>query len=1110
MKLTAVLLVIIALLAGLRGEAQTVTLSVKNAKLENVLKGFKKQTGYSFFYNEDLLAKATRVTLELNNTQLADALSAIFSKQPALDYSINGPIVTIHEKIVVQNKSGQPNGNDQTTTLAVPGKSIKGTVFNKRYEALGNASVMIKGRNKGTSTATDGSFKLDDLNEEDVLIVSYIGYNTTEMPVKGRGTITFMLEETTNQLDEVVAQGYSKTTKRLSTSSVAKVSGEEIARQPIMNPILALQGKVPGMVLTPVVGYAASPVLIDIRGRGLLSDASSNPLIIIDGMPLPVGSNQGTAAGDGPVQGLMAALSPVQSQNFLFGLNPKDIESIEVLKDIGATAIYGSTGANGVILITTKRGKSVTSDLTVNVNYGISKITRYWDLLDTKQYLQMRREALYNDGLVPSKINAPDLVDWDTTRYTDWQREVWGRTAGALNATVSYSGGTPNFSHRISANYSRPDDITTVSGKNETIGFNLALDRRSNNQKFNTSLTVSYIHSFLNMISASNAASLPPNAPPIFDSAGNLNYGPWIGTGFETNFSSFESLLRPIESKSNVLNSSFRITYQVAKGLSLITMLGYSISNNDGITLTPIRSQNPTKNPTGSSSLSKSQTRSWNLEPQFSYDGSLFGKDRIGIIGGVTIRKTNAESMSVMATGYNNDAMLRSFALATNYYPYNTSRMYRYAGVMGRAEYVWDNKYVINGIWRRDGSSRFGPGRRFGNFWSAGIAWIASDEKWLRNALSPVVSFLKLNANIGTAGSDGGGDYQYLSQWSRDRMVNYDDVVPMKNLHAVNQYYQWALTRELNAGLQINFMGSGKLGLSVNYYRKRIGNQLLQNPTPIFTGFPDVFGNWNATVQNSGWEFSLNATFINKKNFRWNGSVNAGINRNRLLEYPDILKTPHFSKYLVGQPITNIYLLNYLGVDPMTGTYQFEDYNGDGNIDRASKLPPKTAPSDLQKELDMQPRVTGGISQSITYRKWSLFLSFDYKVQKGRNAYYNFSGPGQFGNMPLEIFNNHWREPGDNARFAKLSTLTSMASFARSQSTLGFSDASFLRFSNISISCQLPEPWLKKLGMKNGSFNINARNLFIITRYEGIDPEMQFFGGMPPAKTITAGFSITL
>ncbi|MGN6416321.1 MAG: TonB-dependent receptor plug domain-containing protein, partial [Pseudobacter sp.] len=430
MKLTAIILVLGCLFGSLHADAQIITLSVKNAKLETVLKQIKKQTGYSVFFNEVFFSMASSVTLNLKNVSLDEALDACFSQQPALKYTIVGRTIVVTEK----EKPKLPADTGLVLTPAGFSKGIvRGYVYNKRFEPLSNASVMLRGTQKGVSTTANGTFSLEGAKEGDVLRVSYIGYKTVEVTILNLQNTTAILEDATNELDQVVAQGYSKTTRRLSTSSVARVSGEEIARQPVMNPLMALQGKVPGMIVTPNSGHAAAPVEIVIRGKSLLSAASPNPLIVIDGTPMNVGSNDGVLHGDGPVQGWMATLSPAGSQSQLFGFNPKDIESIEVLKDLGSTAIYGSSGANGVILITTKRAKSNTSDLSVNVGYGLSKVMRYFKMLNTQQYLEMRREAYRNDGLTPTPTDAPDLLLWDTTRYTDWQKEIYGNTGNSMN-----------------------------------------------------------------------------------------------------------------------------------------------------------------------------------------------------------------------------------------------------------------------------------------------------------------------------------------------------------------------------------------------------------------------------------------------------------------------------------------------------------------------------------------------------------------------------------------------------------------------------------------------------------------------------------------------------
>ena len=1104
MKLTAIILVIGCLFCSLRGTAQVVTLSVKNAKLESVLKQIRNQTGYSFFFNEVFYNKASKVTLNIQGVTLSEALTKIFSQQTELVYTIVG------RTVVVTEKEKPPLPADATANPAQqPGSnagSVKGFVYNKRFEPLSNASVMLRGTSKGVSTSANGSFELKDAKPGDILRVSYIGYKTMEVKVEYPQSTNVFLEDATNELDQVVAQGYSKTTRLLSTSSVARVSGEEIARQPVMNPLMALQGKVPGMVVTPNSGHAAAPVEIIIRGKSLLSAASPNPLIVIDGTPLNVGSNQGVLFGDGPVQGWMATRSPAGSQSQLFGFNPKDIESIEVLKDLGSTAIYGSSGANGVILITTKRAKANTSDLSVVVNTGISKVMRYFDMLNTQQYLEMRREAYKNDGLTPTSLDAPDLLLWDTTRYTDWQREVFGKTGKTLQATVGYSGGGPQLKSRLSANYATEDPITR-SGKNESAGVMLSVDFASNNQKFKVAATTGYTYTRADMVSIPILTSLPPNAPPLLDSTGEINfreYGATIG------LSGIQNLFMPIESRTNGLQTNFRISYQLAKGLTISTNLGYGRSNNESWSFTPIRSQNPVNNPTGQTIQSRGTSNSLTFEPQLIYD-TWIGKGKLGVITGATFKNEKRESLSNMAIGFTNDAMLRSISSAPASFSSNTLSPYKYFGVFGRVEYIWDNKYVMNVTGRRDGSSRFGPGNRFGNFGSIGVAWVASAEPWLAKALAPVVSMLKFNANFGTAGSDGGSDYQYLTQWGRNNYQNYGGVAPMVSMHAVNQDYHWQSAKELNIGMNAGFGKDSRVSLDLNYYRKWIGDQLVNNPTPIFTGFPTVYSNWKAVMQNEGYEANLNVQVIRNKSFNWSISVNGGFNKNKLVAYPGIENSPDFYKYLVGESPDNVYLLNYLGVDPMTGNYQFEDYNKDGVIDRNSHFnnPPRTYPSDLQRAINQQPKLTGGISQSLQYKNFTLSIAMSFRIQDGRLGYINIQNPGALGNIPVELFNNRWRKPGDNTKYAKFTT-TYNQDYARQMSTLGYMDASNLRLNNIAFAWSMGEKLYRSLGMKGGSVGITANNILVLTRYQGIDPDLQNFNTMPPAKVIALSFSLTL
>ncbi|MGN6417500.1 MAG: hypothetical protein ACTHMC_08415, partial [Pseudobacter sp.] len=679
-----------------------------------------------------------------------------------------------------------------------------------------------------------------------------------------------------------------------------------------------------------------------------------------------------------------------------------------------------------------------------------------------------------------------------------------------MNAMVSYSGGGPQLRSVLSANYSTTKPITRVAGKNEAINLRMAVDFASNNQKLKVSATAIYNYVAADMVSSPILNKLPPNAPSLLDSAGEINFRGYAGTNGVIESTQIQNLFRPIDSRTNGLSSNFRITYQLAKGLNIISNLGYGRSNNESWALTPIRSQNPAFNPTGQTVHSRGTNSTFTFEPQLSYD-TWIGKGKLSLLTGATFKNEKRESLSTMAVGFTNDALLRSIMSAPFSYTANTYSPYKYFGVLGRAEYIWDNKYVVNLTGRRDGSSRFGPGNRFGNFGAVGAAWVATAEPWISKTLAPAVSMLKFNVNYGIAGSDGGSDYQFLTQWGRKQMPVYGGVAPMISMHAVNQDYHWQSSKEFNIGMEAGLGKESRVSVSFNYYSKRTGDQLLSNPTPIYTGFPTVYGNWNAVIENKGYEGALIVQAVQKKHFAWTISVNGAINKNILASYPGLENSPDFYKYVVGQSIQNIYLLNYLGVDPMTGNYQFQDYNMDGMIDPGSHFnqAPLTFPSDVQKVVLQGPRFAGGINQSLRYKNLSLNLSFSYRFQNGTDVFRTSQNPGTMGNITEEMFNNRWQKPGDNARYAKFTT-TYNQPYARELSNLGYVDASSLRMNNISLLWSLTENQYRKLGLKGGAISITTQNIFVITKYRGLDPDIQSINTLPPSKDIVLNISLTL
>ncbi len=417
MKLTTLLLLLAIMQVSASSFAQRLSLSAKNAPLEKVFKEIRKQSGYDFVFTTATLNNSRRVSINVKNVGIEDVLKLVFDGQP-LDYSINDKSVVVSkkERTVLEK-----------LILIFQRIDIQGKIADEHGLPLSGATIHIVGTKKTYTSNTDGSFALTDVDEKATLEISYIGYAT--ITVKAKGNLSnLVLLKSNSKLDEVQVIAYGTTTRRLNTGAVNNIKAEDIAKQPVSNPLAVLAGTVPGLIAAQSNGNAGASIKIQIRGLNSISQGST-PLFIVDGVPFSnsyLGSMGGAANG---------------GQTPFDNINPSDIESIDVLKDADATAIYGSRGANGVILITTKKGKAGKTKLDVSVYQGAGEASRKIDLMNTEQYITMRREAFKNDNVIPTALTAPDLVSWDNSRYTDWQDYLIGGTSHNTNANTSLSGG---------------------------------------------------------------------------------------------------------------------------------------------------------------------------------------------------------------------------------------------------------------------------------------------------------------------------------------------------------------------------------------------------------------------------------------------------------------------------------------------------------------------------------------------------------------------------------------------------------------------------------------------------------------------------------------------
>jgi TonB-linked SusC/RagA family outer membrane protein len=1098
MRLTGVILLAFCLQVSARSDAQQrIAINVKNISLQKLFAEIEKKTNYAFFYDVAILKETKPVTMIVKDATVEEILKLALAGQ-ALEYMITDKTIFVKKE-------------RKTVVEAVPADTSRGRVIKASGVVLTDAGVPIQGANvtikqteKGTITNAKGEFELSAMPAGDVLVFSFVGYALQNFTVKDEGQIRIYMKVAQNELDKAVVQGYGTTTQRLTTSDIGTVTAEEIERQPVMNPLLALQGKIAGLDVTVTNGYASAPIKVELRGRSAINTTfPSDPLYVIDGVPLTV-LDPGGIGSTGFDQ---TGQSPAGGQSPIFSIDPMDIESIEVLKDADATAIYGSRGANGVILITTKKGKAGKTKFNLGVQEGVNQVTRFWDMMNTPQYLSMRREAFKNDGIAPDPVGDYDLNGtWNTTRYTNWQKVLWGGEGRTIDAKASLSGGDARTTFRLGAGFDHITGITTVSGGDQRASFSLNLQHNSLDQRLTFSFSSTYSYAISDMINVPNGGvTLAPDAPGIYDSLGNLNYFGWGGGNMNNTIArqayNFSSIKQPYSAKTNFLNSNLVVGYQVIKGLVISTSLGYNFAQANQEFLHPIAAQDPETDPTGTLFLGHNNNNNVIVEPQVTYKSIVSKGTLIALLGG-SYSQTQTDGLGVTGSGFTTDDLLQSISSAPSIQASENYGDYRYAALFGRLTYNWENKYLINLNARRDGSSRFGPGRQFGDFWSIGTAWIFTEENWFKDHL-PALSFGKIRTNFGITGSDNIGDYGYLSRYTSTNNLSYAGVSSLVPIQNPNPDYQWQVDKKFESAVNLGFL-KDRITIELAYYLNRCGNQLIAFPTPVLTGFSSVPANSPALVQNTGLEVTGAASIIQTKKFSWSINFNMAFNYNKLIAYPDFSQSPYVGILQVGKPLNISYALHCVGVDPQTGEYQFYDKNHDGEI---NYNPGHTG--DDSYVINMSPRFFGGFGMNFSYGSFRVNLFFNVKEQLGKNAFVSGFFPGNLNqNAPTIIIGKEWQKPGDIASISRFSTeyVPGNTEFNET-SDGGLTDASFIRLSNLSVSYSFGTGYIKKIGLTDCNLFFHTNNIFLITKYKGIDPETQSFGGLPPVKIIVGGIN---
>jgi len=1072
MRLTTVILIACLMQVSAAGLAQKITLNQRDVPLSNVLKEIRKQSGFDVFSEGKGLPKNQKVTVVVTNASIEEALDQAF-KGLGYTYKIDGKTIAIKPKDEVSFFERIIN---RFQTIDVSGK-----IVDENGQPIAGATIKVKGTTISTASDGNGVFLLKNISDDALVQISYLCYQVKEVRAsKDIGSIK--MELAVGKLEEVtVNAGYYSVKEKELTGSISRITSKDIENQPVTNVLATMQGRMAGVNIIQTTGTPGGGFDIKIRGQNSLRPEANQPFYIIDGVPFsstPIGYNQTSTTYPNPT-------SPLNS------INPDNIESIEVLKDADATAIYGSRGANGVVLITTKSGKAGKTSFSLNASTGGAKVAKFMELMNTEQYLTMRRKAFSNDKINTYPANAYDINGtWDQSRYTDWQKELIGGTAHLNDIYGTVSGGSEKTQFLLSGSYRTESTVYVGDFLYKKGGAQFNLNHRSDDSKFRLNISVGYNNQDNDLPAldfSEDARLLAPNAPALYSSDGSLN---WENKTWQN---PLRNLTAKYKANTNNLLTNTVLSYELFSGLVVKTSLGYTSLGTTETRTSPSTIFNPANNISSSRSsiyVNNTQGSSWVAEPQISWSKELGTVGKLDALFGATFQNQTSNLLYQTANNFSSNSLIYNLGAATNISVLlNEENVYRYQAFFGRLNYNLKQRYIVNFTARRDGSSRFGPGNRFSNFGAVGAAWLFSNENFLEN--NSWISLGKLRASYGITGNDQIGDYQFLDTYNTSG-ISYDGVIGLDPSRLYNANFAWETNKKLEIGLELGFLND-RIFATTSWYQNRSSNQLTGIPLPGTTGFTVLQANLDATVENKGMEFTLRTINLSSKNFSWTTNFNLTFSRNTLLKFPGLASSSYSQQYRIGQPLNIKLLYAYKGINPQTGVYTFEDLNNDGRI---------SFPEDRQIVADLNPKYFGGIQNQLSFKNWKLDFLLQFVNQK--NSSYLPRTPGLLSNQPSKIINS-WQQQGDNATYQLYTTGTnSLASTANglyANSSAYFEDASYIRLKNVAISYALPI----KLEKTQLRINLQGQNLFTLTNYKDGDPEFITSGYLSPLKVFTAG-----
>ncbi|WP_183559174.1 TonB-dependent receptor [Mucilaginibacter sp. SP1R1] len=1082
MKLTAIIIIAALTNVSAKSYSQIVTLHQKNATVEKVLKSIEKQTGYHFLYDKQDVSKAGAINVEVAGVSLEDALNQCFKDQP-LTYKI------FQETIVVKSKDAGALINN----IAV--FKIQGTVSDAKGPLPG-VSVRVKGSNVGTVTDVNGKYSLNAPDAHGALVFSFVGYNTQEVAIGNKSQLDVTLVESPKALSEVVVVGYG-TQKRVDvTGAVGSVSGKQLQDRPQTNLEQELSGKIAGVNVSTNSGAPGGATKIRIRGYSSIN-TNTDPLYVVDGVVWTEGGNS---------------------------INPNDIESIDVLKDASSTAIYGTRGANGVILVTTKRGKkggTVSYDSYVAVNHMAKELA----VLNSKEFLAVEDQSYAN-------IPKYDPVGWAAGNYTkdnpktirtaligklfdsnlnplydvDWQKATT-RTSVSQNHNLAFTGGSDNINYGLFMNYA--DD--------EGIILNSYLKR------YNVRLTFdNQIKPWLKVGATLNYNSQDKRTADDGTGGNNIprmliEMVPFIpikypdGTyGKRTDYPNLEGGDNPV-AQANEIESLYRTrvfsgngyaNINILPGLDFRSVLGVTTSANynphfqSGLVGGPVADQKYS-----SASIDQANNTYWQWDNYATYNKVFNKVHSINVVAGY--EKTSFQQVGLYeSTGSLSDNFYQYYNLSAGSIPAipkSNYLAYQFESIFGRINYAYNDKYLLTVTGRRDGSSRFGTNVKNGFFPSAAIAWRASQEDFLKD--NKTISDLKFRLSYGLTGNSEIGSYQSQAQINTTNYVfNGAGAIGTQQTTIGNEDLSWEKTSEYDLGVSFGLFNN-RINVDADAYLKKTQALLLNAPLPETSGFNSVYKNIGK-LQNKGIELTINSVNVKTENFTWNTSFNISFLSNKVLQLgssnDDIFLNPtflsQFNLMRVGLPAGSFYGYKVLGTwgtaeatqaakyGLLPGDLKIQDTNGDGKVTSADKVV-------LGKST---PDGYGTFVNTFRYKAIDLGIDLQFNYGNQIMNLTRHSGQDRTGqaNSYATVL-NAWTPTNQNTSIAE-----DRPAYVRYQTEIystKVESGSFIRGRAVTLGYNFPENLVKKLRLSRLRVYAQAQNLFVITKYTGYDPEVSTY-----------------